>query len=494
MSVKPANRRGGWWPMLGTGSVVLFFNAMMFQSWAWEPARALGGPAMSIWPYWSAFVLCWVVLSLLLIFGHKQVGKQTEPGAAWCVLFIAILARVVVVYATQPVLSDDIWRYIHDGAMLGQGNNPYLVAPGDLPADQYPVPQIVDRMNNTGMVTIYQPTSQYVFAGLDRVWAMSPDIVKQWDPNHDKVFRLGFVFFDMVLIGVILAWLRSMGRSPWWAVAYAWHPLAISEVAGSGHQDSIGIAFLVLALWLASKLLRGTTGPHPGPLPGGEGDDALSRKRLLIAVGAGVAFGLAVAVKPIVLPIALALAILLRRRPGLIAWAAGATVLTGAAVYLPLMLMEGGLSGMFETGRTFVDKWAFNGSAYPFAARWLVGKPMLDYLAIAVLLTVVVISSFGRSSESNPARPAGAFLLASLLLSSTVHPWYLLWALALMPMWFSWPMWVFCLTITVSYIAHINPAGYQVPLPALIGEYLPVYALLCLPLLHYFAIIRRARK
>lgn len=415
----------------------------------------------------------------------------------WWILIVALIARSAVVATTQPVLSDDIWRYIHDGAMLGQGNNPYLVAPDGLPAEQQPVPQIMERINNPSLVTIYQPTSQFVFAGLDRAWAMSPDIVKQWDPHHDKVFRLGFVLFDMVLIGVILAWLRAMGKSPWWAVAYAWHPLPISEVAGSGHQDPIGIALLVTALYLASRLLRGPTGPPPGSVPGplsrGEGGDALSRKRQVwIAIGAGVAFGLAVAVKPIVLPIALALAILLRHRPKLIVSAAGATVLTGVMVYLPFMLMEGGLSGMLETGRTFVDKWAFNGFAYPFAERWLVEKPRLDYLVAAVLLVVVVVASLGRSKESNPARPAGAFLFASLLVSSTVHPWYLLWALALMPMWFSWPMWVFSLTITLSYVAHINPEGYQIPLPIAMAEYLPVYVLLLgLPFLHYFAIIRR---
>ncbi|MEZ6189822.1 MAG: hypothetical protein R3C45_00850 [Phycisphaerales bacterium] len=47
----------------------------------------------------------------------------------------------------------------------------------------------------------------------------------------------------MLIIAVLLAWLRDMGKSTWWAVAYAWHPLAISEVAGGEHQDVIGSRF-----------------------------------------------------------------------------------------------------------------------------------------------------------------------------------------------------------------------------------------------------------
>lgn len=379
----------------------------------------------------------------------------------WGIFLCAVAFRLLAVSLTQPLLSDDIWRYIHDGATFAQGTNPYLYAPFDLSADQTPVPQIVERINNPGLVTIYQPASQYVFAGLDRTWAFSPDMIKHWDPNHDKIFRLGFVLFDMLTIAVLLAWLRDLGRSAWWAVAYAWHPLAISEVAGSGHQDVIGIAFLVTALWLASRLVKI------------DRDESLSRKRL--AVVAGIAFGLAIGVKPLVLPIAFVFVWMLRRKPGLTAWVAGATILTVIALYLPFILMDGGLAGMLDTGRTFIDKWAFNGSLYPLFENYIAGKPWVDYAAIATVLIVLVISTLRE--PANPARPATAFLFSSLLVSSTVHPWYLLWVLALMPMGFSPAFWVFSLTVVASYAAHLYE-GYRVPQWVVVGEYLPVYAVL----------------
>jgi hypothetical protein len=345
--------------------------------------------------------------------------------------------------------------------MLGQGINPYLVAPDDLTLDEQPFPHIAGRINNPELVTIYQPTSQYVFALLARAWDQCSLSVKRWDPNHDKIFRLGFVLFDMLIIAVLLTWLRDLGRSAWWAVAYAWHPLAISEVAGSGHQDVIGIAFLVTALWLASRLVKI------------DREASLSRKRL--AVVAGIAFGLAIAVKPLVLPIALVFVWMLRSKPGLIAWAAGATILTVIALYLPFILMDGGLIGMLDTGRTFIDKWAFNGSLYPLFESYIAGKPWVDYAVIATVLIVLVVTTLRE--PANPARPAAAFLFASLLVSSTVHPWYLLWALALMPICFSPAFWVFSLTVVASYAAHLHE-GYRVPQWVVIGEYLPVYAVL----------------
>jgi uncharacterized protein (DUF2062 family) len=283
----------------------------------------------------------------------------------------------------------------------------------------------------------------------------------------NKVFRLGFVLFDIAIVVLLLWQLRQMGRSAWWAVAYAWHPLTISEVAGSGHQDVIGISLLLLTLCLASRLISS----------GRDTDKRLAASRAYaIAIAAGVAFGLALGVKPIVLPIALILAWVLRRQPGKVVTAAVATVLTVAAIYLPFVLMDGGLTGMIGTARLFMDKWAFNGSAYDLALHWAYEKQTIDMLAAGVLLAVIVVSL--ARSKGDAARSAGAFLFASLLVSSTVHPWYLLWALALLPLYFSLPMWVFSLTIAASYVAHINPEGYRVPLPIVIGEYLPVYALL----------------
>jgi len=214
--------------------------------------------------------------------------------------------------------------------------------------------------------------------------------------------------------------------------------------------------------------IRPCLGDEVGHQLGADGDTWL-----ILAIGAGVAFGLSLGVKPVVLPIALILAWVLRRQPGKVITAAVATVLTGVAIYLPFMLMDGGLAGMADTARVFIDKWAFNGSVYDLAIRWEFEKQTVDILAAGVLLTVIVVSL--ARSKGDAARTAGAFLFASLLVSSTVHPWYLLWALALLPLYFNPSLWVFSLTIAASYAAHLNPS-YRLPGSVAMYEYAPVYA------------------
>ena len=57
-----------------------------------------------------------------------------------------------------------------------------------------------------------------------------------------------FVGFELVMMALLVLALRSTKRSAWWLALYAWHPLPLTEIAASGHQDIIGIALIVAAL------------------------------------------------------------------------------------------------------------------------------------------------------------------------------------------------------------------------------------------------------
>ena len=144
------------------------------------------------------------------------------------------------------------------------------------------------RGNHPELVTIYQPASQWVFAGLARLAALPHGL------PADAVFRLGFSLVDLLAVGLLLLALRRAGRSAWWAALYAWHPLAITEVAGAGHQDPIGIAALLASLLLAAGVAERHTSGEGCP-PG----------RAAWAAGCGAAMALSIAVKPVVAPVAL---------------------------------------------------------------------------------------------------------------------------------------------------------------------------------------------
>ena len=214
-------------------------------------AGSTNGP--TLWPYWLSFAGMWLLLSAvawLLTKTPVDAIRLPRRRSVLIILTVAIGARITILLTSGPNLSDDIWRYIHDGATLGRGQNPYARAPAELNKGEAPRPHIIDRINHPQLVTIYQPISQYVFA----VFARFP--VASWDPRGDLFFRSGFVVFDMLIVAMLLWNLRREGRSPWWVVLYAWHPLPLSEVAGSGHQDVVGVVLLLAFLTTVDQKKR----------------------------------------------------------------------------------------------------------------------------------------------------------------------------------------------------------------------------------------------
>ena len=63
-------------------------------------------------------------------------------------------------------LSDDAWRYLHDGRAQLAGVNPYRYPPAAAEARVYAGPEY-DRINHRDLPTIYPPGAQWIFgAGL----------------------------------------------------------------------------------------------------------------------------------------------------------------------------------------------------------------------------------------------------------------------------------------------------------------------------------------
>ncbi len=399
-----------------------------------------------LWGYWLTFGVSWLVLGVVglrLSQGHPAPTLQRRRRGESIVLAVAAIARFVTVFSTTPELSDDLWRYIHDGRRLSAGFDPYAQSPASLGAANGQDP-ILDRINHPHLVTIYQPVSQYVFALL---WSIHP---AKMDPLGIYTFRAGFVMFDLIIVGLLLYHLRCQGRSHWWAVMYAWHPLPISEIAGSGHQDVIGIAMGLAAIHLVRSPVVSLRG----------------------AFSSGLLFAGSIAVKPIVLPLAFPLAWALRHRLGAMLTAGAGTVTGGAMAYGPLLFLGDGFGGLWTTITVFISQWHFNCSIHALVTCATGSLATANAVNIGVLL-MVLGGCIARRLDL--LRTAMVFMFASLLLSSTVYPWYLLWALAFVPIRFDLGVWVFGLTIAWSYAVLGNMAAWELPLWVLVVEYLPVY-------------------
>src|SRR4030095_5391828 len=65
---------------------------------------------------------------------------------------------------------------------------------------------------------------------------------------------------EAITVWAVIQLLASFGLARQRALIYAWHPLAVWEVAGSGHLDALAIAFLAAALLARRKNREPLTG------------------------------------------------------------------------------------------------------------------------------------------------------------------------------------------------------------------------------------------
>lgn len=389
-------------------------------------------------------------------------GARALPAGKGGFLRIAAVAVVLraVLLPASPTLSEDVYRYLWDGRVQLAGINPYRFAPDD-PALASLRDAAWEPINHKEIPTIYPPLQQGLFRA---VAAVSETVL---------AFRIAFCALDLVLLAALWRILAAAGSRPGSLALYAWNPLVVVEVAGSGHNEVLAGLFLALTLL---ALARG-------------------RPRL-----SAVGFGAAIAAK--IWPLALAPA-LLRRLPLRRAWPAAALV---AASFVPFAAAGPRLfAGLREYGERWQgNDFAFRGilAAVEAAAptemlkagiAWLQarlgGTGRLDGLyyltdpqhvarGIALALLGVVLLLLARRRDPAP-RAMLLAVLALLLLSPTVHPWYLLWAAPLLPLSPSLGLLAWTALAPLSYAAPALSAsggGLTALLPWL--EYLPVLGLL----------------
>ncbi len=447
-------------------------------------AAGQGNLAHLLW-FWSSAGLGWAGLTMLWIAlrgaggsgsadhgGHGEKDARHRPRWLPLVLIfaIAIAARGVVIFTHDATLSDDIHRYELDGRTLARGINPYLQSPAQCEADillgsseRWPGERaLIARVNNREMHTLYLPTSQLVFAGVGLAMG---DADLDTDDSA-RPFRVAFIFFEIIAMICIALLLKRRGRSAWWLALYAWHPVVIAEFAGSGHQDAIGIALLLLAIV--------TVGPRV--------------ERGLIASMIPLAFG--ALVKPVTIPVA---AFMLRSKPTSRWFMCG---IVGAACCIalagPLLLAHDAqpLQNVRASADRFANKWSHFGSVYePVLGLSKVISPIEDeqiqwqkrerheFAARLICLALLAGMFIGlMRSRLDLIAATRTLLFATVLLSTTAHPWYALWALALLPIAPSVSLWIASLTLTFGYAALVEPATWDIPAWVYVVAYLPVYA------------------
>ncbi len=315
-------------------------------------------------------------------------GQGGEGRLLVLILALALLPRAILL-ASQPALSDDLYRYIWDGRVIAAGVDPYRYAPAAPELAPLRDP-LWERVNQKAQHTPYPPAAQLVFALTYRV---APDSV--------KAQQAVAVAADLLAIGALLLLLARLGL-PWARVLlYAWSPLPALHFAHSAHNDALMVAALLLAL----ALVGGGT-----------------RAR----IGSGLALALAALVKLVQLLLG---PVLLRRWRLAGALACGLGLLSGVAPFL-----RSGPAALAGLG-TEAGEAVFNDSLHFVLVRLL--APLTPgYRTVTSLLIVATLAGAagglalrdGRTL-AGVARSTAILLGLAILLNAVVEPWYLTWML-----------------------------------------------------------------
>jgi hypothetical protein len=347
------------------------------------------------------------------LLASELAGRIADSRALrWSLVGGAIALRLAVL-GGDPGLSDDVHRYVWEGALVLEGVSPYAEAPAGpaRSAERARRPELFRRVNHPEVSAAYPPLTQLACAG---VLAAAGGLEVAESRRPVVALRVAFALADLGVLLLLLGELRRRGRPQAWAVLWAWSPLVALEYAGSAHFDSLGILLLLAALLLLERA-RGETRPVV----------RLARENLGFLL-----LGLGGLVK--LLPLALVPFAARGRR--LVRGATLATLVFAAGL-LPLLPWEGGTAGLTRGVGDYALRWEASSLLFRWLEPLLEGflerdGSLLDLRRVArgvVLLVWLGIALRCWQRRSSPTRAALVLIGAFLVLTPTLHPWYLTW-------------------------------------------------------------------
>ena len=335
------------------------------------------------------FVACCVIMAALVVYAWYREDVTTGE-----VLFFAVLIRFLA-FPLLPGLSDDGYRYVWDGWLQLDGVNPYLVRPVDTSLDFADYRDLLDLLNSKTYYSVYPPASQLVF--LVGGFARDAGWVGSW-------FGIKLCFLALELGGL---WALSRMVSAHLLLLYAWHPLAIVELAGQGHTEAGMVGFLLVAFW------------------------AISSRHPAVAVGAITVAGWFKLYPLLLLPF------ILRRVGWRYVWVAVVASIPLVSLYAaPRVIAHIG-----ESLNLYVELFEFNAGPY-FALKHMAyawsGEDISKVLGPALRnLFLIGIGALFVADHWRRWHLAWVWCAAIGMLwmtSTTIHPWYLVGILAVLPL------------------------------------------------------------
>ncbi len=390
--------------------------------------------------------MVWYLVAFAGFVGAVWVNERTPIQMSW-IWGAAIVFRLLLL-ATSPALSDDVYRYIWEGNLLSQGVSPYQAPINAAELDAFDIPARA-FVNNPTFASPYLPVTHGIFV-----------LTTVLLPESTLSFQFAMTVLELGAAWGILSLLKIVGIAPRRILLWLWNPIVVVEIAHGAHLDAIMIVFTVAALVATF---------HP--------------KVPETSLAGPILLGLATLTRPI--PVLLTPVLFWRWNwPQRLAYAATLILVTGPFVaWSGFGFTDGPGRGVFGSGQEYTESFRFNSAIYQAFEQWVGGQGLDDrgLNEPRMLTMIIVFSTFflvmawvwnaarSRHDAISLLRLSAVPIAGYTLITPVFHPWYVLLLVALMIFhtpalgeanrrWLALAPWAWLTaTLVFSYITYEDP-------------------------------------
>jgi alpha-1,6-mannosyltransferase len=199
------------------------------------------------------FVIQKILIGILFFLAIINIKKipLTENWIAW-ILFTGLFARLILI-PSSPILEDDYYRYLWDGAVTANEFNPYSLSPIQVQNHAPEVPdkiikladqsgEIINKINHPKIKTLYPTLAQIVFA-----------ISYYFFPWSFTGWKFIMLLGDLLLLYFLIRILRELELPISFVAIYWLNPIILHEYFNTGHYDLFALLFTAISIYYFLK-------------------------------------------------------------------------------------------------------------------------------------------------------------------------------------------------------------------------------------------------
>ena len=365
------------------------------------------------------------------------------------IILAGIVSRLILI-PSEPILEDDYYRYLWDGAVTAKGFNPYIFSPEDVINSSTDVPIGLRRLaeeSDSVIVNINHPHVRTIYPALAQVFFALGYVLAPW---QCWMWKLILFSFDIVLLLFLFLILKHI-KLPFILVSIYWlNPILLHEIFNAAHMDLLAILFVVISVYLYLK-----------------------NKYWMAIVCLAVATGLKL--WPLVL-LALYLKPFWNNKQAVVFYLLGFLTIV-FILFIPVFASNLDESLGFVR---YAERWINNSAIYPLfrdVVSYVINLAgvhfnILPRIAIAALYIVFVFFILRKETKSQDQFLEKALLIIAVLyfLSPTQFPWYFTWMVPLLVFRAKLSLLLYAVLLPLYQLNYLSPVLVYI-------QHLPVLAI-----------------